>query len=138
MNKGFVILGALAVLLSACSQPQVKDDTQTLSQDLPSSPLEAVEPAADLVSFTSVQTIHIVDVTHPMIPDWAVDALPDTLDIIRAGYQLPDSEQRAIELQLDWYRKHQAYLDRVFTRSSRYLHYIVGELAARGMPLEIA
>ena len=51
LNKGFVILGALAVLLSACSQPQVKDDTQTLSQDLPSPPLEAVEPAAGLVTF---------------------------------------------------------------------------------------
>lgn len=138
MNKGFVILGALAVSLSACSQPRLKDDASTLSENLPSPPLEAVEPAADLVSFTSVQTIHIVDVTQPMIPDWAVDALPDTLDIIRAGYQLPESEQRAIELQLDWYRKHQAYLDRVFTRSSRYLHYIAGELAARGMPLEIA
>ncbi|MCH8959274.1 MAG: LysM peptidoglycan-binding domain-containing protein [Proteobacteria bacterium] len=138
MNKGIVNLGALAVLLSACSQPQLKDDASTLSQNLPSPPLEAVEPAAGLVSFTSVQTIHIVDVTQPMIPDWAVDALPDTLDVIRAGYQLPDSEQRAIDAQLDWYRQHQAYLDRVFTRSSRYLHHIVGEIAARGMPMEIA
>ncbi len=138
MNKGYVHLGALAVLLSACSQPQVRDDDSTLGQNLPSPPLEAVEPAADLVSFTSVQTIHIVDVTHPMIPNWAVDALPDTLDIIRSGYQLPDSQQRATDLQLDWYRKHQAYLDRVFTRSSRYLHHIVGEIEARGMPMEIA
>jgi membrane-bound lytic murein transglycosylase D len=131
-------LGVLAMLLSACSQPQLKDDDNTLSQIPSGPPLEAVEPAADLISFTSVQTIHIVDVTQPMIPAWAVDALPDTLDIIRAGYQLQDSEQRSIELQLDWYRKHQAYLDRVITRSSRYLYHIVGELEARGMPLEIA
>lgn len=57
---------------------------------------------------------------------------------IRAGYALPDKEHKRVKPDLAWYAKHQAYLDRTFTRGSPYLHHIVEEIEKRGMPLEIA
>ena len=40
--------------------------------------------------------------------------------------------------ELSWFANHPDYLDRTFKRGERYLHHIVGEIEARGMPLELA
>jgi len=42
---------------------------------------------------------------------------------MRSGYGLDLTEvQPRIEVQLQWYKKHQRYIDRTTARSSRYLH----------------
>ena len=68
-------------------------------------------------------------------------ALPEGGDLferIRKGYTLSDVEHPSVDLELRWFAKHPAYLDRTFKRGERYLHHIVGELEARNMPLELA
>jgi membrane-bound lytic murein transglycosylase D len=62
----------------------------------------------------------------------------DLMDRIRAGFQIPEEEQRAINVQLAWYERNPEYLDRVFGRAALYMHYIVEEVERRGMPMEIA
>jgi membrane-bound lytic murein transglycosylase D len=62
----------------------------------------------------------------------------DLFERIRKGYLIADVDQPSIDLELRWYVNHPAYLDRTFKRGERYLHYIVGELEARHMPLELA
>ncbi|WP_250658334.1 LysM peptidoglycan-binding domain-containing protein [Alkalimarinus coralli] len=58
---------------------------------------------------------------------------------MRSGFKLDlDLNNPRIEMQLNWYKKHQRYIDRTTARSSRYLHYIVQETEKRGMPLELA
>ncbi len=57
---------------------------------------------------------------------------------LRAGYVLPPQTNPRIDAQLDWYARHQAYLDRVTARAQPYFYYILEELDARGMPAEIA
>lgn len=72
-------------------------------------------------------------------PDGA--ALPEGGDLferIRKGYALADIDHPAVDLELRWFVNHPDYLDRTFKRGERYLHYIVGELEARNMPLELA
>jgi len=65
-------------------------------------------------------------------------SLPDVLERIRVGLQLEDIQQKAIDQQLAWYVKHPDYLERTFERGEMYLYYIVTQLEARGMPLELA
>jgi len=63
---------------------------------------------------------------------------PDVFDRIRAGFKLEDVDQRQIDIQLSWYANNPEYLERTFGRAVPYLHHIVKEIEARGMPLELA
>lgn len=62
----------------------------------------------------------------------------DIFERIRAGFQLDDPDQRAIDVQLAWYVKHPDYLERTFGRGELYIHHVVTQLEARKMPLELA
>jgi membrane-bound lytic murein transglycosylase D len=63
---------------------------------------------------------------------------PDVFDRIRAGFKLDDVESRQIDIQLSWYANNPEYLERTFGRAVPYMHHIVREIEARGMPLELA
>ena len=68
-----------------------------------------------------------------------VEAPPaDVWQRIRAGYALPELEHKRIASQVDWYKRHQAYLDRVAERATPYLWHIAEQIEERGIPGEIA
>ncbi|MGH8289065.1 MAG: LysM peptidoglycan-binding domain-containing protein [Steroidobacteraceae bacterium] len=62
----------------------------------------------------------------------------DLFDRIRSGFLLPDPDEPTIDEQLNWYASNPDYLQRAFGRSDMYLYYIVTQLEARHMPLELA
>jgi membrane-bound lytic murein transglycosylase D len=74
----------------------------------------------------------------PTVPHLAPDEYADVLDRIRAGFGLQDVQNFAIDREVETYRAKPDFLDRTFRRGARYLHYIVGEIEKRGMPMEIA
>src|SRR5215469_3884755 len=57
---------------------------------------------------------------------------------IRGGFVLEDPDESAINRQLEWYASNPDYLQRAFGRADMYLYYIVTQLEARHMPLELA
>src|SRR5690606_3129285 len=68
-------------------------------------------------------------------------AEPEAEDLwvrIRAGFKLDESDHGRVVTARSWYQRHQDYLDRVATRATPYLHYIVDEIEKRDMPMEIA
>ncbi|MBL8268504.1 LysM peptidoglycan-binding domain-containing protein [Steroidobacter sp.] len=62
----------------------------------------------------------------------------DLFERIRKGYTIADVDHPSVDMELRWFANHPDYLDRTFKRGERYLHFIVGELEARNMPLELA
>jgi len=67
------------------------------------------------------------------------DATPDLWHRLRAGFELDhDASEPRVQAQLNWYKKHPRYIDRVVDRGSRYLHYILSEAEKRGLPTELA
>jgi membrane-bound lytic murein transglycosylase D len=63
----------------------------------------------------------------------------DVWQRILASYRLDiDQDQQRITSQLNWYKSHQGYLDRVSERSQRYLYFIAEQIEARDMPGELA
>jgi membrane-bound lytic murein transglycosylase D len=62
----------------------------------------------------------------------------DLFDRIRTDFVLPDPDESAIDQQLNWYASNPEYLQRAFGRADMYLYYIVTQLEARHMPLELA
>ena len=75
-------------------------------------------------------------------PKTRADASADSQDLwdrMRSGFAMDHSVDNArVKSQLDWYARHPSYIKRVVERGSRYLHYIVEETEARGLPTEMA
>lgn len=49
-----------------------------------------------------------------------------------------DQNNPRIQAQLNWYKKHPRYLERVFTRAERYMFHVVEQIEQRGLPGELA
>lgn len=60
-------------------------------------------------------------------------------DRIRQGFQLDLTQMNPrIKVQLDWYARNPAYIERTFNRAAPYLYHIVEEIDSRGLPMELA
>ncbi len=57
---------------------------------------------------------------------------------IRAGFRLPNPNEPLIAQEARWYANHPQFLQRAFGRADMYLYYIVMQLEARHMPLELS
>lgn len=57
---------------------------------------------------------------------------------VRSGYALPDSDNGRIDQYLRTYTSRQKNIDSFTERSTPYIHYVVSELEANDMPLELA
>jgi membrane-bound lytic murein transglycosylase D len=70
-----------------------------------------------------------------------IEETPEFDDVwqrIRYQLSIPVPQNRAVVAERNYYAKHQKYLDRVATRGTPYLHYIVAEVEKRQIPIEIA
>lgn len=88
----------------------------------------------------AIETISVTATRRP--PPIEITPAPtgpaDLLDVLRAEFALSYEQNRRIEVQRDWYVRHPDYLNRVFTRSQRYMPHIRAELERRGLPVELA
>jgi membrane-bound lytic murein transglycosylase D len=58
---------------------------------------------------------------------------------LRQGFELNhDIDNKRVRDQLNWYKRHPGYINRVVDRGSRYLYYILSETEKRGLPSEFA
>lgn len=62
----------------------------------------------------------------------------DLWERIRQGFAMPDLEHTLVDSQEKWYSSRPDYIERMTTRSSKYLFHIVEELEQRNMPTELA
>ncbi|WP_374493827.1 transglycosylase SLT domain-containing protein [Brachymonas sp.] len=62
----------------------------------------------------------------------------DLWDRIRQGFAIPDLDDDFVRTRESWYASHPEQVERLFTRSNKYLYHIVEELERRHMPTELA
>ncbi len=107
---------------------------------LSSAPLKVPAIGDSLPGFPDTSLVQTVrDSGEPtVIPPPPPPAPVDLIERIRADFQLTVPDEAAVRRELDWFRRHPDYLNRVFTRGERYLYHIVAELEAREMPVELA
>ena len=91
-----------------------------------------IDVAIETISVTATRRPPPVEITP------APTGPADLLDVLRAEFALSYEQNRRIEVQRDWYVRHPDYLNRVFTRSQRYMPHIRAELERRGLPVELA
>jgi len=81
---------------------------------------------------------------EPVEPQSAEEAVAlakaeqNLLNRIRTGFAMQDADHVRVDREIAWFIRHPDYLDRTFRRAERYLYYIVQELEARKMPMELA
>ena len=101
-------------------------------------PAEVAEPAPPHENASAEPTTESL-VSSPVPPESSPLAeLPNIFDRIRLGYKLPEVADRSIDGQVRFFAGKPDFLDRTFDRAEHYLYYVVRELEARDMPLELA
>lgn len=105
------------------------------SEAQPAVPGAAAPPYRSMALTLPVQAIR--ENTLPPLIDLTV-APDDLWQRIRHGFGMPDLHDPLVAERQSWYLNRPDMLRRIFSRGSRYLHHIVGELEKRGMPTELA
>jgi len=57
---------------------------------------------------------------------------------IRSGYTIPHIDHPLIDRYVAWNQTHAEYVTKMLTRSTPYMFYIVEQIEARGLPMELA
>ncbi|HKK57503.1 LysM peptidoglycan-binding domain-containing protein [Marinobacter sp.] len=72
------------------------------------------------------------------VPEEMKAPAPDFWARLRKGFSLNhDVDERRVQSQLNWYKSHPSYIDRVVERGGRYLYYILNEAEKRQLPTEL-
>jgi membrane-bound lytic murein transglycosylase D len=125
-------LGAALLTLSVPALAEDPDGPSFPSLSMPS----LAEPGLVADDILTVHEIH----TAPQLPgtiDLTVHST-NLWDRIRNGFAMTDLNDDLVLYYQQWYQNRPDALRRMVTRSRPYLHYIVEELEARGMPTELA
>ena len=147
----FYALCLATLLLVACSTtPTVKHTSATKPLPRPAATSQPTSTAAKTVQSTSAQASSSTSSTATVETAPALDWLTiestvvslgeqDLFERIRMGFSLGEFiAHPSIDREETAFAKKPDFLDRTFRRGERYLYYIVSELEARHMPLELA
>ncbi len=125
------LLGLAILTLAACA---TTGPATSPKAEIPQPVAIALPPLAS-ATLEPGQSIGYDGMLHKALPG---ELYVDLFDRLRAGMALGDIEDPRIDQQLTWYLRHPDYIERTFSRAAPYLHYIVTEIEARGLPLELA
>ncbi|MEY3943632.1 MAG: Membrane-bound lytic murein transglycosylase precursor [Pseudomonadota bacterium] len=143
--KPFPLLVLVAlILLSGCATTQ----TSQIDKSAPVSNAiaENVEKSNPIGTSGSdelakkAQQQEVLPATSPP-PETLIGATPaydNLIDRIRSGFAMPDMPSSRIQPFIKRFSSNPDYLNRVFARGGPYLHHIVEEIEARGLPMELA
>ncbi|MFM0322901.1 transglycosylase SLT domain-containing protein [Caballeronia glebae] len=131
-----LILSALSVLmLAACaSQGPTASDLISASASSAASQQQQ-QKVADTIRRTAAAK-ETIDVDKTPVTSLAGSS--DLWNRIRGGFQIPDLQSDLVDMQVNWYAQRPDYVERMTTRSQKYLYHIVEELEQRHMPTELA
>jgi len=124
---------AVATLAAACAQ----SPTQPASS-LPEQVITNAPGAGQASKFPAPMPLPVVKTPlHDEMQPVPI-VYGDVLERIRSGSRLPVVQHAWVKAELDWYVRNMDYMERVFARGQRYLHFIANEVEARGLPMELA
>ena len=113
----FLSLSLITFILTGCVHQAVLEEKNTISE-----------------TKTTLVTENKVITEEELFPHTPLDAW----ERIRNGFDLPDVKHKRIEQELNWFKRHPEYINRVVERARPYLHYIIETVEAAGIPSELA
>ena len=123
MQRAWIVLLLLGIPLAGCGHLAGAPAPEPAPRIATASPADSVPASATDASADAAR---------------AVAEFADLFSRMRSGFALPALENAAVRREIERYRAHPLALERIFGRGRRYLHHIVAELDARGLPQELA
>lgn len=128
-----LVLGGCASMRGAGSEPSAAVTSPSNTPANSASSIDADTPIPDLDNTAPV--IQWQDLTITTVPTH----YDDLWDYLGKHFALSATQgDGRVKNELNWFSSHGEYLQRVATRARPYLYYIVQEIDARKMPLDIA
>jgi len=129
-------------LLSGCQSTFVETAQITPEKSINTTSIDIASPVEinqALLTDGTIDVIHPVEDVEFTVSDEMIDVTDDVWQRIRnnLSFDIPNNNRR-VTAQRNWYTKHQTYLDRVAKRAEPFMYYIVQELEANNMPVEMA
>lgn len=117
---GIAVLGST---LLACSASLSHKADSEAAAEVPA-PVQTAKPDDDLL--------------FAINPDDYRSEITDIWPRLRSGFSIKDNtDNPRLIAELNWYAKHQNYLDRVVERAEPFLHFILNEAEKRNLPTEL-
>lgn len=126
---------ALATALAGCA-----GTTPTTASSLPDQQIINDPGAVAFPDETEAPPLPLPVFEAPMHDELPAERVVygDVLVRVRNQLALPQTEHQRVDREIEWLQRNPDYVARVFGRAQRYLHYIVDEVAARGLPGDLA
>ncbi|MGB1199715.1 MAG: LysM peptidoglycan-binding domain-containing protein, partial [Thalassotalea sp.] len=129
--------------LSGCQTTfeQIANSTETNNLPTNINSAEIATPtdiAQALSADGAINVMHPVDDVDITLSENDTYVTDDLWQRIRSQITFNVPQNKRVIAQRNWYSKHPSYLDRVAKRAEPFLHFIVEELEANDMPIEMA
>ena len=130
----------IACLISACQtmpngEAQAVLQPQPVSEEL--SQALATQPAGPAEQITAETLPEVSEQLHELVETHAMQQ-PNLISRMVQGFSLELPDEQRVTQELNWYKTHPGYLQRIQERAEPYLHFILEEIDRRNMPSEIA
>ncbi|MES9848684.1 MAG: transglycosylase SLT domain-containing protein, partial [Candidatus Thiodiazotropha sp.] len=137
------IMNLLATCLLAACQSLPNGEAKSALQQVPLSPAATqvlqTHPSADESTMTADGLPEIAEELQVAVTELTLAEKPaDLWSRMLDGYRLTFPHNPRIDRELNWYKKHPGYIQRIQERSQPYLHFILQEIEKRDIPSEIA
>ncbi len=134
-----VSLISATLFLSGCQSTFTSEDSEVeRNQQANITTASPIEINQALLADETADVIHPVADVEFTLSDNDIHVNDDIWQHIRGKLNFEIPENKRLIAQRNWYVKHGNYLDRVAKRAEPFLYYIVSELEANDMPLEMA
>ena len=127
-----------ALLLTGCQTTDFSKNNQEENNQTIASVATPVEINQALMSDETADIIHPVEDIEFTVANENIDVTNDVWQRIRNNITFDIPQNKRVIAQRNWYAKNTRYLDRVAKRAEPFLYYIVQELEANDMPIEMA
>lgn len=129
---------AATVLLTACQTTSLDSPNSTAQAETNKELASPNEVTMALLADESISVMHPVADVEFSVADDAINVSDDLWAHMQKNITFDIPENSRVVSQRNWYAKHPSYLDRVAKRAEPFLYYIIQELEANDMPIEMA
>jgi membrane-bound lytic murein transglycosylase D len=131
-----LLAAAIGMAMGGCATTPPPVETSVPAEDVVNVPSEVAFP--DEAEAPEAPPEELEALAPEVAPLASAPAYGDVIVRIRSRLSLPQVDHPRIDREIEWLQRNPDYLARVFGRAQRYLHHVVNEVEARGMPGDLA